>query len=267
MSSRSEYGLHSGAAASAGEASIDVWTFPLQCDDRTLGAGSAFLAPDERRRAGKFRFERHRRRYIVRRAMRRIVLAQYVGLDPASLDFHEPDGGRPSLTNGPPGLVFNASHSEDFGVVVTGPVMLGVDIECLDRKMDVLDFAQRKFTPEEANEIQTQRGDARLRAFFCCWTGKEAYIKALGVGLRKDLASFAVHATPGRPPGLRWDRQAVGSETHWTFHRFCHGRYLMTIAVPDAEPGLEVLSHGLSVRSLRDGKAVPAEQEPAWQPC
>ena len=197
--------------------------------------------------------------------MRRIVLAASGGRDPAELEFGESESGKPELIDCPLGLEFNTSHSEERGVVVTGPVPLGVDIECLDRDLDYLKFATRKFTPEEAQTIAAQRSDARAAAFFCCWTGKEAYIKALGVGLKKDLGSFAVRVTPGHSPGLCWDSEAGVSELRWTFHRLCAGRYVMTIGASD-EP-LSVSMHTLSERSLRAGRPVREPAEHDWSPC
>ena len=244
---------------------IDAWAFSLNCDDSGLLAAEALLSKDERERAERFRYKRHYRRFVVRRAMRRIVLAAPGGRDPTELEFREGDGGKPELIDRPPELQFNTSHSEECGVVVTGPVALGVDIECLDRDLDYLKFATRKFTPQETKEIAAQSGDARAAAFFCCWTGKEAYIKALGVGLTKDLGSFAVRVTPGHSPGLCWDNDAGDSVRRWTFHRLCAGRYVMTIGALD-EP-LSVSMHALSERSLSAGRPVSEPAKHDWSPC
>ena len=244
---------------------IDAWTFSLSCDDAGMLAALALLSDDERQRADRFRYERHYRRFVIRRAMRRIVLAASDGREPAELEFTEGEGGKPELVDRPPGLEFNTSHSEECGVVVTGPVPLGVDIECLDRDLDYLKFAARKFTPQETEKIAAQSGDARAAAFFCCWTGKEAYIKALGVGLTKDLGSFAVRVTPGQSPGLCWDAEAGDSEFRWTFHRLCAGRYVMTIGASDKP--LAVSMHALSQRSLRAGRPVREPKTHDWSRC
>lgn len=247
------------------DSQIDAWIFSLSCDDEALVAAAALLSDDERQRAGRFRYGRHRRRFIVRRAMRRVVLAAAGGQDPAKLEFTEDEGGKPRLIDCPAGLEFNASHSEECGVVVTGPVPLGVDIDCLDRNLDYMNFATRKFTPQETAEIAAQSGKARIAAFFSCWTGKEAYIKALGVGLKKNLGSFAVRLKPGRAPGLCWDSEASDSELCWTFYRLCTGSYVMTVCASDAS--LAMSTHSLSDRSLRTGRPVSESAGHDWQPC
>jgi 4'-phosphopantetheinyl transferase len=85
---------------------IDIWEFPLHTE---FTKASALLSNDETTRARRFHFARHQRRYTVARAMLRLILAHYLQLSPAKLEFTYNSHGKPGLSDSP--LEFNLSHS------------------------------------------------------------------------------------------------------------------------------------------------------------
>jgi 4'-phosphopantetheinyl transferase len=52
--------------------------------------------------------------------------------------------------------------------------------------------------------------------FFNCWTRKEAYIKAHGLGISLPLSSFDVSLAPDRPSVLRSTRPDPNEAFKWT---------------------------------------------------
>jgi 4'-phosphopantetheinyl transferase len=155
-------------------------------DDDQVAISSLFesLSDDEKLRAGRFLFKRHREHYIVGRGTLRRILGAYLGRGPGSLKFSYDRFGKPRLSQDGGGLRFNVSHSNGIGLIaVTMYREVGVDIEYIDRKIDVLSVASRAFSAEKAARLRSLPESLRTPAFFSMWTRTEARLKAMGVGL------------------------------------------------------------------------------------
>lgn len=189
--------------------------------------------------------------------MRRILLAHIADMEPLDLIFTESDRGKPRLVDAD--FEFNTSHTDDVGVIATADAPLGVDIEALYRPLDYLRFAQHTFTEEEFIDISKARDDDLRLAFFNCWTSKEAYIKAIGLGLHKDLRSFSVQCTPGTVPGLRWNRDSDEDSDNWRFERISTVSYVATIVAHSAVGKADVRLQTLSTESLHAGVPVSVQ--------
>ena len=101
----------------------------------------------------------------------------------------DPDG-KPRIA-GQDHFHYNLSHSGNRVVIAWGNSPVGVDVQKMDENVGKEALARRYFTHEEQEFIleQPERIDER---FYEVWTGKEAYLKYLGTGLTKSLASFSV---------------------------------------------------------------------------
>lgn len=55
-----------------------------------------------------------------------------------------------------------------------------------------LRLAERYFHPDEYAALLASPAAARAARFILLWTAKEAYVKALGLGLQRELSTFAV---------------------------------------------------------------------------
>ena len=183
---------------------VHVWRIELDQPDRVLERFRKTLEADELDRAGRFHFEKHRRHFVAGRGFLRYVLARYLHVPPESLRFKYGAYGKPSLT----GLQFNMSHSHNVGLVAVSEMKeLGVDVEHIRADFATEDIARRFFSRAEVETFNTLATDEQVAAFFRCWTRKEAYIKAIGLGMSQPLDEFDVTLAPNDLPALLYAKE------------------------------------------------------------
>ena len=84
-------------------------------------------------------------------------------------------------------IFFNLSHSSGVSLLAFDPGSeIGVDVEMIDEEFDYEPIVKRWFTPEEGKYIWQSKENSRIR-FYELWTRKEAYLKAIGEGITKNL--------------------------------------------------------------------------------
>ena len=133
------------------------------------------------------------------RSALRSILAEYLQLSPGSLAFVYGEKGKPSLLadQNSLDLRFNVSHSGSIGILaVACGYEVGVDVETRQEVPDYMAIARRFFSPREHSALARVPEELRQRAFLCCWSRKESYVKALGKGLACSLQSFSVSVSP-----------------------------------------------------------------------
>ena len=203
---------------------VHVWRLALDGDDARVRSRLENLSHDELARSQKFRFKRDRDRFVVCRGSLREILAPFLDLRPREIEFEYNQQGKPFLSTGADaaGLKFNVSHSEGFALVgVTLAGEIGVDLEHVRHDIEYNEIAQRFFSPSEAETLKELPPQEQARAFFACWTRKEAYVKARGGGLSIPLDRFEVSLTPDQGPvrfisyddedeSSRWSLQSFG---------------------------------------------------------
>jgi 4'-phosphopantetheinyl transferase len=196
---------------------VHVWRASLEADGKVLETYEAFLSPDEHERAGRFVFQKHRVRFIVARAVLRMLLGRYLDREPDRIGFVYGPEGKPALADGGASVRFNLSHSEALALYAfTRLREVGIDLEWINPRVAFEDLAERFFTPGEVSSLRALPDHAREPAFFACWTRKEAYMKAIGKGLSLPTQDFEVTLAPGEPAALISTRHDPGQATRWS---------------------------------------------------
>jgi len=182
-------------------AAVDVYSASLEPGATRLDCLFDTLSTEERQRAGRFRFVEHRRHYIACRGMLREILATYLDVFPSQIRFAYNAYGKPVVPGSD--VRFNVSHSDGWAMfAVTRGRDVGIDIERIEERFMQDQIPERFFSPREVETLRGSPPEQQTDAFFRCWTRKEAYIKARGLGLALPLDSFDVSLRPDEPAAL-----------------------------------------------------------------
>jgi 4'-phosphopantetheinyl transferase len=233
---------HERASLAAVTDAIHVWNLPglnSVNPHEHLADLRSTLSVDEAARADRFHFAEHRDAFIANRGRLRLLLAHYLDGSPQNLRFRYGAQGKPALVDEQEhGLNFNLSHTDGLAVVaVARHRRLGVDVEKMKPVAEILDIANKHFSPAEYSQLCATNPVGRLHAFYCCWTRKEAFLKGLGEGLQRELAGFQVSFPPEQPPALLacdWDLSLCRS---WQIQHLQPGdRYIGALAYEESSP-------------------------------
>ncbi len=228
-----------------------VWAVDLERETHTLAEA---LSADEWMRADRFVFEKHRAHFVAARGYLRAILAKYMQCKPGELAFFYGEHGKPALA--PPWdksqLRFNLSHSDGLALIaVSMRHEIGVDVEHLSRKVGQMkDIAKRSFASGEYERLCALPREEQRRAFFCCWTRKEAYLKAMGTGLTHSLKNFEVSL--GRKAELLWIKK--GNIEDWTLQHLEPAEgYVGAVAIAGKDVEVKIVKHLLRDLCLNKG--------------
>ena len=111
---------------------------------------------------------------------------------PETLRFDYTALGKPLLAD-EPSLAFNVSHTRGICLLAFSDCGdIGIDVEAISSRIDIGSLAEKYFHPHEWEALAALPPAARRTFFFACWTCKEAYLKATGLGLSEQMNAFEV---------------------------------------------------------------------------
>jgi 4'-phosphopantetheinyl transferase len=205
------------------ESEVHVWhTDPASITDaKTLAGYESMLAPEEKARYRRFQFAKDQHRFLVSHAMVRTVLSRYCDRDPAGWRFGYNRRGRPELKQPGEvdGLRFNLTHTTGLSAcVVTRHLDCGIDAEDHTGDREMQKVAARMFaSPELASLGNFESRNSRLK-FFTIWTLREAYGKALGLGLAGSSRALHFEVRDDSRADIHFARTSDGNGSDWQFN-------------------------------------------------
>jgi 4'-phosphopantetheinyl transferase len=194
------------------------------------------LVPEEEQsRAKSYRRPEDRQLFLTGRIGLRALLARYAGVEPQDIQIAAIPGQKPRVV-APEVAVpihFNLSHTDDLVMWVFGlGRAVGVDVEQIARMRVLGEPPEAFFAPAERLLLSALHGRDRDRRLSEHWTMKEAFVKALGTGLRLDVSRIPFDIGPdftwrctadGGIDAARWDFRLV-RPTPWHTASVCFER-------------------------------------------
>lgn len=214
---------------------VHLWRASLAVSPLVFAQLAPTLAPDEQARAARFVYSEDRIRFIAGRGILRTILGRYLDCAPAHIRFDYGIYGKPALAEPAQrsGITFSVAHSGDLALysIAVGRAV-GVDVEAIRTIKDGRAVAAVAFSPLEQAALAALPEDRWLQGFFRCWTRKEAYVKARGLGLSLPLDRFDVSLMPNDPPRLLRVQGEPVEAARWVLHEVVPAPgYLGAVAV------------------------------------
>jgi len=179
---------------------VHIWRAAL---DEEGWPGAEELPAADRQRAESFLRREPARRWVAARWALRRALARYLDQPAAAIELEAGGRGKPRLTSGAEWLQFNLSHSAGLALVaVTQGRPVGVDVEIVEPREDLVGLAERGLPPEEAAAVRSAAPAEQATAFYAAWVRHEARSKCLGTGIGSPappaaVAIASIEAGPG----------------------------------------------------------------------
>ena len=177
-----------------------------------------------------------------RRALPRTLAADALGLDRDAVLVTQATGYPPVVTRpAGSGLFLSIASRGPFTAAAIAKSAVGIDVEIVDPEGEI---PWNVLHPGEAAVLARHEAHGRPAAAARLWSLKEAYLKALGLGLSREPASFAVSFI-GEEAAAFVDPHAsmrvVEAETTWRAQGALRAAVSMVVLERQPDPG-----HGTS---------------------
>jgi 4'-phosphopantetheinyl transferase len=180
-----------------------AWLFDIAALDDTIAAQwLEQLSAAEQQRANTFKHAARRNSYIASHVLAYQALQHFFGH--GIKDYIIASEGEPLLSNistqQPSPARLSISHSGNYILcaISNADTLIGCDIENHKSRSNALAIARQFFTNDEHRQLQklaeNHQTDELEKQFYRMWTGKEAWLKAQGLGIANGLKKISFFA-------------------------------------------------------------------------
>tara|TARA_R110002110_G_scaffold415800_1_gene656291 strand:+ start:47776 stop:48507 length:732 start_codon:yes stop_codon:yes gene_type:complete len=199
------------------------------------------LSHEEKSIAEKFVYEKDFQRYCVSHILLRLVLEKYLNADASSIKFKINKWHKPYLKNNP--LVFNLTHSNEVAIIaISRSGLLGVDVEYVkptyskELISSFMNFAEQQY-------FKRLDSTEQIKYFYKCWTCKEAFIKAIGLGMSFPLKNIQTHINVQNKMEILHINSNQFSHEDWFCTSLSAGKDYPVTAVTNFKPDPLYITH------------------------
>ncbi len=168
---------------------VDIWLLNTDHFLSNLENLSFYLSLDELEKVSKFKQKIHGDRYLICRSNLRKILSTYLYTKPEKIKISYTKKGKPYISQNKnnPTIHFNLSHTNNQIIYAISKNIVGIDIENIHKQTNYEQLAKRFFCASEYETINQAKQEEKAKIFYSFWTGKEAYLKAIGEGISGGL--------------------------------------------------------------------------------
>ena len=167
----------------------------------SMGMLKTHLTREELERSQRFVSHDASDRWVIYRAILRIILAKILRVAPIQIPIHVKKHGKPYLAKRfDLDLRFNLSHSRNYALYALAiGHEVGIDIE-EDRSNFCISMAELVLCEYEMRGLMLLPPCLQKQAFLRLWTKKEAISKVFGQGLMLDFKEMVLGVSDGPSP-------------------------------------------------------------------
>lgn len=195
---------------------IQLWILHWKDLEHWVRHYQKILSEEEREYVNHFNNHEDRMRSAVGKILIRKLLAQYMNISEETVVISKGRYGKPYIDN-EVSIQFNISHSGKMVLAaVSREIIVGIDIEKISQLPEYISLAEHYFTVNEWKNIAAADS---IELFYDYWTAKEAYVKAVGMGLSKDFRSFWIIGSSvidNSAQQIPWTGQEIEVPALWT---------------------------------------------------
>jgi hypothetical protein len=170
----------------------------------------------------------------ARRLLLRALAARVLHLAPEAVIVTHQEGRAPRLAMPEIALHLSSASRAGLAALGVGRAALGIDIEVVEPGREP---PWNVLHPDERAWLAGLSAPEQARSFARLWTAKEAYLKALGIGLAREPSSFAI--LPGSTAGLMRlpDPARAGADVKLSTTGVTHGGRDFAVALAELTIG------------------------------